>query len=33
MPDFLDAIERYPNLLTSIVTPAGEGMSISFNRR
>ena len=33
MPDFLDAIERYPNLLTSIVTPAGEGLSISFNRR
>lgn len=33
MPDFLDAIERYPNLLTSIVTPAGEGISISFNRR
>ncbi len=33
MPDFLAAIERYPNLLTSIVTPAGEGISISFNRR
>ena len=33
MPDFLEAIERYPNLLTSIVTPAGEGISISFNRR
>ena len=33
MPDFLDAIQRYPNLLTSIVTPAGEGISISFNRR
>ena len=33
MPDFLEAIERYPNLLTAIVTPAGEGISISFNRR
>jgi predicted O-methyltransferase YrrM len=33
MPDFLEAIERYPNLLTSIVTPAGEGISISLNRR
>jgi predicted O-methyltransferase YrrM len=33
MPDFLEAIERYPNLLTSIVTPAGEGISISYNRR
>ena len=33
MPDFLAAIENYPNLLTSIVTPAGEGISISYNRR
>ncbi len=33
MPDFLDAIERYPNLVTSIVTPSGEGISISYNRR
>lgn len=33
MPDFLEAIERYPSLLTSIVTPAGEGISISYNRR
>ncbi len=33
MPDFLEAIERHPNLLTAIVTPAGEGISISYNRR
>jgi predicted O-methyltransferase YrrM len=33
MPDFLEAIERHPNLLTSIVTPSGEGISISYNRR
>jgi predicted O-methyltransferase YrrM len=33
MPDFLDAIEQYPNLLTAIVTPSGEGISISMKRR
>ena len=33
MPDFLEAIERNPNLLTAIVTPSGEGISISMKRR
>ncbi len=33
MPDFLDAIEKDPNLLTAIVTPSGEGISISMKRR
>lgn len=30
MRDFLDAIHHNPKLFTSIVTPSGEGMSISF---
>jgi predicted O-methyltransferase YrrM len=29
MRDFLDAIARDPRMLTSIVTPSGEGMSVS----
>ena len=29
MPDFLDAVQRNPGVLTSIVAPSGEGMSIS----
>lgn len=33
MPDFLDAIERNPNLLTSIITPSGEGISVSLKRK
>jgi predicted O-methyltransferase YrrM len=33
MGDFLDAIERSPHLLTSIVTPSGEGISISYRKR
>jgi len=33
MGDFLDAIERSPHLLTSIVTPSGEGISISYRRK
>ena len=33
MPDFLAAIENNPLLLTSIVTPSGEGISISVKRR
>lgn len=33
MPDFLEAIERNPALLTAIVTPSGEGISISYKRR
>jgi predicted O-methyltransferase YrrM len=30
MRDFLDAIRNDPSLFTTIVTPSGEGMSISF---
>jgi caffeoyl-CoA O-methyltransferase len=33
MRDFLDAIDRDPRLATSIVTPSGEGMSISVKRK
>jgi predicted O-methyltransferase YrrM len=33
MPDFLQAIEKNPNLITAIVTPSGEGISISMKRR
>ncbi|MBP7831337.1 MAG: class I SAM-dependent methyltransferase, partial [Kiritimatiellae bacterium] len=33
MPDFLDAITRNPAMLTSIVSPSGEGVSISYKRR
>jgi predicted O-methyltransferase YrrM len=33
MPEFLDAITRNPAMMTSIVTPSGEGMSISYKRR
>jgi len=33
MGDFLDAIERDPNLVTTIVRPAGEGMSVSVKIR
>ncbi len=33
MPDFLEAIEQNPNLFTAIVTPSGEGISISMKRR
>jgi caffeoyl-CoA O-methyltransferase len=32
MPDFLGAIEHDPALLTAIVTPSGEGISISYKR-
>ncbi len=32
MGDFLAAIQDTPNLLTAIVTPSGEGISISFKR-
>ena len=32
MPDFLDAIEKSPSLLTAIVTPSGEGISISYKK-
>jgi caffeoyl-CoA O-methyltransferase len=33
MPDFLGAIEGNPHLITAIVTPSGEGISISMKRR
>ena len=33
MPDFLEAIEKNPNLLTAIVTPSGEGISVSVKRK
>jgi caffeoyl-CoA O-methyltransferase len=32
MGDFLDAIERHPSLWTAIVSPAGEGISLSYKR-
>ena len=32
MRDFLDAIKNDPRLLTTIVTPSGEGMSVSYKR-
>jgi len=32
MGDFLDAIQRNPSLWTSIVSPASEGISISYKR-
>ena len=32
MGDFLDAIQHNPSLLTTIVMPANEGMSVSITR-
>ncbi|CAN5881902.1 hypothetical protein BH18ACI5_BH18ACI5_17160 [soil metagenome] len=32
MGDFLDAIQRHPSLWTTIVSPSGEGMSVSLRR-
>ena len=32
MEDFLDAIQRNPSLWTAIVSPAGEGISLSYKR-
>jgi predicted O-methyltransferase YrrM len=32
MPDFLGAIDRSPSLLTAIVTPSGEGISLSYKK-
>jgi predicted O-methyltransferase YrrM len=32
MGDFLDAIQRNPNLWTTIVAPSGEGISLSWKR-
>jgi predicted O-methyltransferase YrrM len=33
MGDFLSAITERPDLLTTIVSPSGEGMSVSYRRR
>jgi caffeoyl-CoA O-methyltransferase len=33
MGDFLDAIQRNPSLWTAIVSPAGEGISLSYKRK
>ena len=33
MGDFLAAIDGNPNLLTAIVTPSGEGISVSYKKR
>ena len=33
MGDFLATIQRHPDLITTIVSPASEGMSISYRRR
>ena len=33
MPDFLAAITTRPDLWTSIVAPASEGMSVTYRRR
>lgn len=32
MGDFLDAVQRHPALWTTIVSPSGEGMSVSLKR-
>ncbi len=32
MGDFLDAIQRNPSLWTAIVSPSGEGISLSYKR-
>jgi caffeoyl-CoA O-methyltransferase len=33
MPDFLNAIQHHPGVLSSIVTPSGEGISVSVKLR
>jgi predicted O-methyltransferase YrrM len=33
MEDFLDAVHKHPSLWTTIVSPSGEGMSVSLKRR
>lgn len=33
MGDFLGTIERHPDLFTTIVSPSGEGVSVSWKRR
>jgi caffeoyl-CoA O-methyltransferase len=32
MGDFLDAVQRHPTMWTTIVSPSGEGMSVSLKR-
>ncbi len=32
MTDFLDAVQKHPSMWTTIVSPSGEGMSISLKR-
>ena len=32
MGDFLDAVQNHPSLWTTIVSPSGEGMSVSFKK-
>jgi caffeoyl-CoA O-methyltransferase len=32
MTDFLDAVQKHPSLWTTIVSPSGEGMSVSLKR-
>ncbi len=32
MGDFLDAVQKHPSLWTTIVSPSGEGMSVSLRR-
>jgi hypothetical protein len=32
MEDFLEAIQRNPALWTTIVSPAGEGISLSYKK-
>ena len=33
MAPFLDAVQTHPQLFTTIVSPSGEGMSVSYRRR
>ncbi len=33
MGDFLDAVQKHPSLWTTIVSPSGEGMSVSVKRQ
>ena len=33
MSDFLSAVEKHPELMTTLVSPSGEGVSISYRRR
>ncbi len=33
MEDFLDAVQRHPSLWTTIVSPSGEGMSVSMKTK